>query len=67
MSIIRVIRKQDTVCEISQVITGKKHGRLSATETTIFDATGLATQDILSAQELRVKAERLDFGTSAAI
>ena len=59
--------KQDIVCEIGQVIAGKKQGRLSATETTIFDATGLAAQDILTARELLLKAERLGFGTSAAI
>jgi ornithine cyclodeaminase/alanine dehydrogenase len=59
--------KQDIVCEIGQVIAGRNPGRLSATETTIFDATGLAAQDILTAKELLAKAEILGFGTIAAI
>ena len=59
--------KQDIVCEIGQVIAGRNPGRLSTTETTIFDATGLAAQDILSAKVLLAKAEKLGFGTSAAI
>lgn len=59
--------KKDIICEIGQVIAGRNPGRLSATETTIFDATGLAAQDILSAKELLAKAERLGFGTTAAI
>jgi ornithine cyclodeaminase/alanine dehydrogenase len=59
--------KQDIVCEIGQVIAGRNPGRLSASETTIFDATGLAAQDILTARELLTKATTLGFGTSAAL
>jgi ornithine cyclodeaminase/alanine dehydrogenase len=59
--------KNDIICELGQVIAGRKPGRLSAGETTIFDATGLAAQDILTARELLTKATKLGFGTSAAL
>jgi ornithine cyclodeaminase/alanine dehydrogenase len=59
--------KNDIICEIGQVIAGRNPGRLSETETTVFDATGLAAQDILSARELMNKAAKLGFGTIAAI
>ncbi|MDX9957729.1 MAG: ornithine cyclodeaminase family protein, partial [Spirochaetia bacterium] len=59
--------KNDIICEIGQVIAGRNPGRLSETEITVFDATGLAAQDILTARELLGKAARLGFGTSAAL
>jgi ornithine cyclodeaminase/alanine dehydrogenase len=58
-----VFSKDDIVCEIGKVLQGKNPGRLGDGETTIFDATGLAAQDLLTAKELLRKAERLGFGT----
>ena len=40
-----VIREQDIAGEIGEVITGKKQGRRSDDEVTLFDSTGIALQD----------------------
>ena len=40
-----LIREQDIAGEIGEVITGKKPGRRSNDEVTLFDSTGIALQD----------------------
>jgi len=40
-----VISEQDIAGEIGEVITGKKQGRRSDDEVTLFDSTGIALQD----------------------
>ena len=40
-----LIREQDIAGEIGEVITGKKQGRRSDGEITLFDSTGIALQD----------------------
>lgn len=40
-----LIREQDIAGEIGEVITGKKQGRRSDDEITLFDSTGIALQD----------------------
>ena len=40
-----LITEADIAGEIGEVITGRKPGRTSATEITIFDSTGIALQD----------------------
>ena len=40
-----LIREQDIAGEIGEVIIGKKKGRTSETEITLFDSTGIALQD----------------------
>jgi alanine dehydrogenase len=40
-----LIRESDIAGEIGKVITGKKKGRISDDEITIFDSTGIALQD----------------------
>ena len=40
-----LIREQDIGGEIGEVITGKKQGRCSDNEITLFDSTGIALQD----------------------
>jgi alanine dehydrogenase len=40
-----IIREQDIAGEIGEVITGKKQGRRSDDEITLFDSTGIALQD----------------------
>lgn len=40
------ITKRDVYAQLGDVVTGKKKGRTSAEEITLFDATGLAIQDI---------------------
>ncbi len=50
--------------EIGEVITGKKHGRNSQEEITIFDATGMAVLDLFTAKAVIEKAKGLDIGES---
>ena len=40
-----LIHEQDIAGEIGEVITGKKQGRRTADEITLFDSTGIALQD----------------------
>ena len=40
-----LIHEDDIAGEIGQVITGKKQGRRSDDEITLFDSTGIALQD----------------------
>ena len=40
-----IIKEQDIAGEIGEVVTGKKQGRRSDGEVTLFDSTGIALQD----------------------
>ena len=40
-----LISEDDIAGEIGEVVTGKKPGRTSAAEVTVFDSTGIALQD----------------------
>lgn len=57
-----IFKKEDIVCEIGNVILGKNIGRTSNEEITIFDASGLATQDLITAKVLYDKANDLGIG-----
>ena len=57
-----LFRKEDIVCEIGDVIQNKQKGRMSEDEITIFDASGLATQDLLTAKILLDKANDQNLG-----
>lgn len=50
------IRKSDICGRIGEVVNGDKPGRESDTEITVFDSTGLAVQDIVTAWNIREKA-----------
>jgi len=52
-----VISREDIVCEIGQLIEGGAKGRCSDKDITIFDTTGLALQDLITAEYLIRKAE----------
>lgn len=41
-----IISKKDIYADIGEVVCGKKHGRLTHNEITVFDSTGLAIQDV---------------------
>jgi alanine dehydrogenase len=45
----RIITKEDIWADLGQVVTGLKEGRASPDELTIFDSTGLAIQDAVTA------------------
>lgn len=59
----------DVYAELGEIVCGKKPGRTSAEEITIFDSTGMALQDVASAALIYEKAVaagrgmRLDFGS----
>ena len=44
------------------MIKGENPGRLSENEITLFDASGLAAQDLITARELLAKANQNNFG-----
>lgn len=48
--------------EIGEVLIGKKEGRISDDEITLFDATGMAIQDLIVASKILEQANKLDIG-----
>ncbi len=44
-----ILKEKDIYAELGHIISGKKHGRSSAKEITVFDSTGLAIQDLAMA------------------
>jgi alanine dehydrogenase len=51
-----VISKDDIWAELGEVIIGKKTGRISTGEITVFDTTGIAVQDAITAKIVYRKA-----------
>jgi alanine dehydrogenase len=51
-----IIRKSDIWAELGEILTGKKAGRTSAKEITVFDTTGIAVQDAITAKLVYQKA-----------
>jgi alanine dehydrogenase len=51
-----VISKDDIWAELGEVIIGKKTGRASTEEITVFDTTGIAVQDAITAKIVYQKA-----------
>jgi len=45
----KLISKKDIYASLGDIVAGKKKGRTFAEEITLFDATGLAIQDIACA------------------
>ncbi len=61
-----LLKRADIHADIGEVVTGKKAGRTSDAEITVFDSTGLAIQDVITAwQSYRVAVER-GLGTEIA-
>ena len=57
-----IIRKSDVHARIGEIVNGDKPGRESDKEITIFDSTGLAVQDIVTAWNIREKALKMGVG-----
>lgn len=57
----------EDIDEIGEILLGKKPGRLSDDEITIFDATGMAIQDILTAELALARAGRENLGIAVKI
>ena len=58
-----IINKKSIAGEIGDVILGKVPGRVSKDDITIFDSTGIAHQDLLTANYLIKIAKEKDLGT----
>lgn len=58
------LEKHDIYGQIGEVVAGKKIGRESEDEITIFDSTGLAVQDIATAWKVYERAREQDIGHS---
>ncbi|HTX61637.1 MAG TPA: alanine dehydrogenase [Methanobacterium sp.] len=56
------IRKSDIHARIGEIVNGNKPGRESDTEITVFDSTGLAVQDIVTAWNIKEKAVQKGVG-----
>jgi alanine dehydrogenase len=57
-----LITLEDVYAELGEIIAGKKAGRASESEITIFDSTGVALQDVASAAIVYEKALRSGMG-----
>jgi ornithine cyclodeaminase/alanine dehydrogenase len=61
------IVEADQLTEIGSVIRGLEHGRTSPKDVTIFDSTGIALQDLLTAESILREAEKNKSGIVADI
>ncbi len=57
-----VVDRSDVHAELGEVVAGKKPGRESGEEITIFDSTGMALQDVAAAAMLYEKAKQQNAG-----
>jgi alanine dehydrogenase len=57
-----VVTRADAHAELGEIVTGKKAGRTSPEEITIFDSTGTALQDVAAAAIVYEKAVASDRG-----
>lgn len=62
-----IFKPKQIHAELGEVIAGKKKGRTSDKEITIFDSTGLAIQDVASAWMIFQKAKREKIGKEIEI
>jgi alanine dehydrogenase len=51
-----LMRKEDVYAELSEIVAGRKPGRTSDDEITIFDSTGIALEDAVAAVAVYTKA-----------
>jgi ornithine cyclodeaminase/alanine dehydrogenase-like protein (mu-crystallin family) len=51
-----LMRKEDIHAELSEIVGGRKPGRTSDDEITIFDSTGVAIEDAVAAAAVYEKA-----------
>jgi alanine dehydrogenase len=59
-----IITRDSITAKIGDVITGKAKGRVSDEDITIFDSTGLAVQDVVTAWKIYEKAVKMGVGTN---
>ena len=61
-----VITEEDIYAELGQIVAGKKEGRTSPDEVTLFKATGLAIQDVGTAHKVYQLAKEKGIGITLA-
>ena len=61
-----LIKKEDVNADLGEIVAGTKPGRTSAGEIIIFDSTGMALQDVVTAATVYEKAMSLGVGTRLA-
>lgn len=57
-----MLTRKDVYAELGEIVCGKKLGRTSQEEITVFDSTGLAVQDIATAWTVYEKAGKMGKG-----
>lgn len=62
-----LLKKSEIYCELSDIILGRKAGRVDAKEVTLFDATGLALQDITTAYTVYQLAVKKGLGVTCSL
>jgi ornithine cyclodeaminase/alanine dehydrogenase-like protein (mu-crystallin family) len=58
-----LMKREDVHAELGEVVTGRKAGRSSDDEIVVFDSTGSALQDVVTAQLAYEKALAAGAGT----
>jgi ornithine cyclodeaminase/alanine dehydrogenase-like protein (mu-crystallin family) len=53
--------------ELGEIVAGRKKGRESRSQTTLFKSVGVAVQDLAAADRLLANAERLSLGTELSL
>ena len=57
-----IIKESDLYAELSEIILGKKKGRENDSQITVFDATGIALEDVATAWEVYNRAKNKGLG-----
>ena len=60
-----LFERSDVYAELGEVVSGKKRGRASDTELTVFDSTGIGMQDVAAARVVYEKAKKKGIGQLA--
>ncbi len=62
-----LMRKEAIYAELSEIVLGRKPGRVGPEETTLFDSTGIAVQDITTAYTVFQLAKEKEVGATVNI
>lgn len=62
-----MLAREDIHAELGEIVSGKKSGRTSRDEITVFDSTGLAIQDVATAWLVYKKAKKVGMGTEVEL
>jgi len=62
-----LIGKDHVHAELGEIVAGRKQGRQSEDQVTLFKSVGVAIQDLAAAGAVLANAERLGLGTEIAL